>query len=391
MITPTHILCHYAEIGLKGQNRGYFERKLKDNIKLQAKTFFPGSIGKIDRLQGRFLIPISEQGLNNLSRLITIFQSIPGIAWFAPVKKIEPDLEVMKSEALGALENESFDSFRVTARKTYSPFPLSKMEIHTTIGDVLCSHYGKKVSLSDPDINCHIDLLYSSCYIYLKKIQGIGGLPIGSASPVAVMLSGGIDSPVAAYYTMKRGTRAVFVHFHSVPLVSPASVDKVKRTVEILRKYQPKATLYLVEFASIQNEIFAHCDPRYLVLLYRRFMVRISTKIGTLAHAKALVTGESIGQVASQTIENITVVEQASSIPILRPVIGFDKHEIIDIAKSIGTYEVSIEPHQDCCTLYVPAHPATKARLIDIEKEESKLEVDHLVEKAVDTVEIVKY
>lgn len=391
MIQPTHILCHYAEIGLKGQNRSYFERKLRGNIKLQVKTFLPGAVTKIERLQGRFIIDLSDLGKEKIDELITILKNIPGIAWFAPVKSIEPDLDNMIREAIQSFENETFDSFRVTARKTYTSFEHAKQHIHNTIGARLNEIYGKRVDLTQPDLTCYFDLLYKNCFIYINKYYGIGGLPIGSGGAVAVMLSGGIDSPVAAYYAMKRGTRAVFVHFHSIPHVSPASVEKVKNTVEILRKFQPLATLYLIEFAPLQDEIYANCDPKYLILLYRRFMVRITNIIAELSHAKAIITGESIGQVASQTLENMAVVDDVSEYPILRPVIGFDKQEIIEIARKIGTFEISIEPHQDCCTLFVPAHPATKARLIDIERQESRLNIDELVSQAVSTAEIIKY
>ncbi|NQV36747.1 MAG: tRNA 4-thiouridine(8) synthase ThiI [Candidatus Marinimicrobia bacterium] len=391
MIHPTHILCHYAEIGLKGQNRSYFERKLRDNIKLQIKTFSPGTFSKIERLQGRFLLHLSEVGKQNIVQLTEILQNIPGIAWFAPVQSIDPDFDNMIQEAIQAFKDENFDSFRVAARKTYSNFEHAKQHIHNTIGARLNETYGKRVDLTNPDLTCYIDLFYNYCFIYLKRFSGIGGLPIGSGGAVAVMLSGGIDSPVAAFYAMKRGTRAIFVHFHSVPHVSPASIEKVKQTVEILRKFQPLATLYLIEFAPVQNEIYANCDPKYFVLLYRRFMVRITNKIAELSHAKAIITGEAIGQVASQTLENIAVVDPVAEFPILRPVIGFDKQEIIEVARRIGTYDISIEPHQDCCTLFVPAHPATKAKLIDIERQEAILNIDELVTKAIETADIVKY
>ncbi len=391
MIRPTHILLHYAEIGLKGQNRRYFEKKLRDNVKLQFKVFLPGVFIAIERVQGRFIIELSPEGISSIDQVISVLKNIPGIAWFAPVKSIEPDMDTIISEAIASFKDEDHESFRVTARKTYSPFEHPKQHIHNVVGEKLNEQYRKPVNLDHPDLTCFIDLLYNHCFLYLHKYQGIGGLPIGSGSPVAVMLSGGIDSPVAAFYAMKRGTRAVYVHFHSVPRVSPASIDKVKKTVEILRKFQPLSTLYLVEFAPLQDVIYANCNPKYLVLLYRRFMIRITNRISKMTHAKAIITGESIGQVASQTLENIAVVDDVADLPVLRPVIGFDKQEIIEAARNIGTYEISIEPHQDCCTLYVPDHPATKARLHDIKTEEEKLNIDELVNEALTSVEIIKY
>lgn len=391
MIHPTHILCHYAEIALKGRNRGFFEAKLKQNLALHFKLRLPGALQRIKRLKGRFLLELTPAGQDKIEKVIEVLSTIPGIANFAPAIRVEPDLDAVQSQAVAILENLEYDSFRVTTRKAYSNFPNSKHSVNEIVGAKLVETYHKKVNLSAPDLTCHIDFLYNSAWLYTDKIPGIGGLPVGGSSSVCVMLSGGIDSPVAAYYAIRRGTRAIFVHFHSVPRVSPASIEKVRRTVEILRKYQPKATLYLVEFAPVQDEIFAQCDPRLLVLLYRRFMVRVTNRIASTVNAKAIVTGESIGQVASQTLENIAVVDAVSELPILRPVIGFDKVDIIRDAKKIGTYDISIEPHQDCCTLYIPDNPATMANLEDVEREESKLDIDRLVEEAVNLAAIERY
>ncbi len=386
----THILVHYAEIGLKGQNRSYFERKLKENIKLQVKTFCPGAVRKIDRLQGRFLLTVSPEIAHDPAALIAILKNIPGIAYFAPALESVPDLETIIADLSRIVRDKDVQSFRITARKTYSPFPHSKQHVHNLVGARIQEKFGWKVNLSEPDLNLHIDFVRTQVFIYLDKIAGLGGLPIGSSAPGIVMLSGGIDSPVAAYYAMKRGMVVTYVHFHSVPHVSPASIEKVKRMAGILKKFQPLSLLYLIEFAPIQNEIFAHCDPKYLVLLYRRFMVRIANELAKARHAKAVITGESIGQVASQTIENIAVVNQVSELPILRPVIGFDKQDIIAVARDIGTFDISIEPHQDCCTLYVPDHPATKARILDLEREEHKLQVNELVAQAIASAEAIK-
>ncbi|MFQ6605496.1 MAG: tRNA uracil 4-sulfurtransferase ThiI [Fidelibacterota bacterium] len=386
----THILVHYAEIGLKGQNRAYFERKLKDNIKLQARTFCPGALEKIERLQGRLLLTVSQEQPDYAVALTSVLKNVPGIAYFAPAMTTEPDLNGITDDVINLVQSLKPSSFRITARKTYSPFPHSKQHLHNVIGARINETFGWPVNLTTPDLNIHIDFVRSQVFIYLNKIPGIGGLPIGSSAPGVVMLSGGIDSPVAAFYALKRGMVLTYLHFHSVPHVSPASIDKVKRMAGVLTKFQPRAMLYLIEFAPIQNEIFAQCDPKYLVLLYRRFMVRIANAIAIDRHARALITGESLGQVASQTIENITVVNEISELPILRPVIGFDKQEIITVAKQIGTFDISVEPHQDCCTLFVPDHPATKARSIDLAREESKLAIDSLIQKAIESAEIVK-
>ncbi|MEE9190281.1 MAG: tRNA uracil 4-sulfurtransferase ThiI, partial [Candidatus Neomarinimicrobiota bacterium] len=242
--------------------------------------------------------------------------------------------------------------------------------------------------LSNPGLTCYIDVLKDEAFIFISKIQGPGGLPVGASGKVAVLLSGGIDSPVAAYYILKRGGKAVFVHFHSVPYVTEASIDKVRDIIEIMKKFQSKSKLYLIEFAPVQNEIMEYCEPKYRVLHYRRFMVAIADKIAKRENAKALITGESLGQVASQTLENIAVVEDSAQLPILRPLIGYDKQDIINKAQEIGTYEISILPHQDCCTLFVPKHPATKARLSDVRNSESNLDVESLVNTAVENATV---
>jgi thiamine biosynthesis protein ThiI len=260
--------------------------------------------------------------------------------------------------------------------------------LNEDVGEVIFEKMNKSVNLKYPEVTCFIDVLDEGTFLFTEKIQSAKGLPVGVSGTVIVMLSGGIDSPVAAYYAMKRGMRIIYVHFHSVPLVSEASVEKVRDTVAILKKYQPRSKLYLLKFAAIQQQIMVDCYEKLRVVLYRRYMMKIAEKVAELENAKAIYTGEALGQVASQTIENITVVEESVKLPIMRPLIGFDKLEIISKAQEIGTYDISILPHEDCCTLYVPKHPATKARLIDIQKNEASLDSDILIEESLKTAEI---
>lgn len=382
---PTHIICHYSEIGLKGKNRIFFEKKLIENIK---RALNPDFFIVFQRLRGRFLIELTKSGQESTSQIREILINIFGLAYFAFAYESESDLDIIKSDSLKLMKRLEFDTFRVTARRIDSRFPYTSQELNEDVGEVIFEKMNKSVNLKYPEATCFIDVLDEGTFLFTEKIQSAKGLPVGVSGTVIVMLSGGIDSPVAAYYAMKRGMRVIYVHFHSVPLVSEASVEKVRDTVAILKKYQPRSKLYLMKFAAIQQQILVDCYEKLRVVLYRRYMMKIAEKVAALENAKAIYTGEALGQVASQTIENITVVEESVKLPIMRPLIGFDKLEIISKAQEIGTYEISILPHEDCCTLYVPKHPATKARLIDIQKNEASLDSDVLIEESLKTAEI---
>jgi len=386
--TPTHIICHYSEIGLKGKNRNYFEKILKDNIKDALNTSVPESFVNIQRLRGRFLIELTELGQNSTAQIKETLINIFGLAYFAFAYESQSDMDIIKSDSLELMNRLEFETFRVTARRIDSKFPYTSQNLNEYVGEVIFEKMNKSVNLKYPEATCFIDVLDEGTFLFAEKIQSAKGLPIGVSGTAVVMLSGGIDSPVAAYYAMKRGMQVIYVHFHSVPLVSEASVEKVRDTVEILKKYQPKSKLYLIEFAAIQQKIMVDCNEKLRVVLYRRYMMKITEKVAELEYASAIYTGEALGQVASQTIENITVVEESVKLPIMRPLIGFDKLEIIEKAQEIGTYDISILPHEDCCTLYVPKHPATKARLIDIQKNEASLESESLIRDSLETAEI---
>ena len=385
---PTHIICHYSEIGLKGKNRIFFERKLKENIKHALNASIPDSFVTIQRLRGRFLIKLTQYGQASTSQIKEILINIFGLAYFAFAYESEPDLDIIKLDSLDLLKRLEFSTFRVTARRIDSNFPYTSQELNEEVGAEILKKLDKIVNLKYPEATCFIDVLDEGTFLFSEKIQSAKGLPIGVSGTVIVMLSGGIDSPVAAYYAMKRGMHVIYIHFHSVPLVSEASVEKVRDTVAILKKYQPRSKLYLIKFAPIQQQIMVDCYEKLRVILYRRYMMKIAEKVAEIEKAKAIYTGEALGQVASQTIENITVVEESVNLPIMRPLIGFDKLEIISKAQEIGTFEISILPHQDCCTLYVPKHPATKAKLIDVLKNEASLDNDALINKALDTAQV---
>ncbi len=385
MMIPTHILCHYSEIGLKGKNRKYFENKLKDNLSYSLRIACPGCVESVKRLYGRILICLSEKGQQSFNEIEETLTNVFGAAYFAPAIETELDLDKIKKSALKVLSKEIFTTFRITARCSNQQFPFSAQKVNEEVGATVVENLGKRVNLSEPEITCFIDILQDAAYLYLEKIQGPGGLPIGVSGKVVSLISGGIDSPVAAYYLLKRGAQMIFLHFHSVPYTNRASIEKVREVVRVLNKFQMKAKLILAELAPIQREIMTATDEKFRVILYRRFMFSITEAIAKKVRATAIITGESLGQVASQTLENMGVIEEVTKLPVLRPLVGMDKQEIINHAKTIGTYDISIQPDQDCCSLFVPKHPATKAKLEDILLNEKNLNVEELVNNSLET------
>ena len=285
----------------------------------------------------------------------------------------------------------SFNTFRVSTKRADTRFPLPSVDLDREIGAHLCALTGKPVSLRYPDLTVAVEMLPREAYVSVQKEAGAGGLPVGVSGKVACLISGGIDSPVAAYRMMKRGCKAVFVHFHGRPYVSRASEDKVRDIVELLTPYQLYSRVYLIPFGEIQRRIVLGAPTAVRVVLYRRMMMRIAEEVARTEHCWGLVTGDSLGQVASQTPGNLVVVEEAAHLPVLRPLIGMDKIEITDQAQRIGTFETSIEPDQDCCRLFVPPHPTTKANLDHIRKIERGLDLDDMVKQGVAGTELAEF
>ncbi|MFH1314882.1 MAG: tRNA uracil 4-sulfurtransferase ThiI, partial [Candidatus Uhrbacteria bacterium] len=298
---------------------------------------------------------------------------------------VKNDFDLIQETALELVRSSESDwqTFKVITKRSHKLFPATSMEVSRDVGARVLEQTKKAVDIHNPDLTIQIEITEKQTYIFTEKIPGAGGLPVGSSGTVVSLLSGGIDSPVASWQLMKRGCQVIFVHFHSAPQTSQEAIDKVQELSELLSPWQIKTKLYLVPFLNIQKEIVKECRGEYRVVLYRRFMYRIAEQIAEQENAKALVTGESVGQVASQTIENIATINDAVTIPILRPLIGLDKIEIIDRAKQIGTYELSILPHEDCCSLFVPRHPVTKSNIGVARKEEGKLDVDKLITNAI--------
>ena len=384
------ILCHYAEVGLKLGNRRFFENWLRQNIKAALNRTIPNKKFTVRRLYGRIMIELDDDPIINQEEITQALSNTFGLAYFAFAKYVAQEIKGIREMALAALQDKEFDTFKIKTRRPDQQFLFSAQHVNEDVGAFILSKMDKTVQLKDPDITCYIDIVQGAVYIYTEKIPGPGGLPTGANGKVVGLLSGGIDSPVASILAMKRGAAVTFVHFHSVPLTTEESIDKVKQITTVLSHYQSRIHLYLVALTPIQKEIMVKTKEKYRIILYRRFMFRIAEIIARKKKARALVTGESLGQVASQTLDNIAAIEAVSSMPILRPLIGLDKLEIINLAKDYGTYDISILPDQDCCSLFLPKSPATKAKKQFIEAEEENLAVDNLVQDAIDSIEIIK-
>jgi thiamine biosynthesis protein ThiI len=317
------------------------------------------------------------------SRLKEVF----GVAKFYKGYELPQDLDGLKARIPEFLEGRSFKSFRITTNRADKRFPMNSGQVNRDLGAFVQQLTGAEVSLKYPDLSIYVDIQTNGFLIYFEEVRAHGGLPVGVSGKVAVMLSGGIDSPVAAWQMMKRGCQAMYVHFHSYPLVDRTSMEKAVDLVEHLTRHQYESNLFMAPLGEIQKKIILTCPPSYRIVLYRRFMVRITEVLARRNRAKAIITGESCGQVASQTLENIAVVDACAGMPILRPLIGTNKEEIVDMAHNIGTFETSILPDQDCCSLFVPKHPETKANLDTVLRLEEALSVEEMVAEAVENTE----
>ncbi len=375
---------HYAEVGLKGKNRIFFEKRLANNIKLALRGT---GYAAVKRLHDRILVHLGQHA--DISEIKRRLHRIMGIAHFEISCRTEADLTAIKTAALRQIQRLSCESLKVETKRADKTFPLTSPQVSAEVGGYLIKETGARADMHNPDVTCWVKITHEAAYISTEKIRGIGGLPVGVSGKVLVMLSGGIDSPVAAWQMIKRGAKAVFIHFYSYPYTDKASLEKVIEIAEILAVSNYRSAVYLVPFADLQQTIVSATPAPFRVLLYRRMMTRIAERVAAMVDAEALVTGESLAQVASQTLTNLRTIEAIAEIPILRPLIGEDKIEIVEKAQRIGTYDVSTRPHQDCCSLFVPKHPATRASLTELEDAESGLDVDALVEDALNNLEKV--
>ncbi|RCK72231.1 MAG: tRNA S(4)U 4-thiouridine synthase (former ThiI) [Ignavibacteriae bacterium] len=376
------IVVHHHEIGLKGKNRSYFEKHLLRNVRLALRDLLPQN--NITGGYGRFIIYLTEK---NQEEIIERLKKIFGLSNICFGFETEQSIEKFIQVAKILLKDKSFNTIKVHASRADKNFPLNSMQINSEVGKFLCDRFKVRANLSQPDITIYIELANKLAYIYLSKIEGAGGLPAGISGRVVSLISAGFDSPVASYKLMKRGAYIIFVHFHSYPYVSNSSIEQVQSIVKKLTSYQFYSKLYLVPFAECQKEIVLKTDQKLRVILYRRMMIRVAEKIAEMEKANALVTGEALGQVASQTLQNIKVIDAVSNLPILRPLIGSDKEEIIKVANLIGTYEISKEPYDDCCSFLNPKNPETWADYNEVLNAEKNLNIDEMLKSLIESLE----
>ena len=374
----THVIVKTHELALKGKNRPWFMRRLTQNLRMATR-----GAGVARVWQAQLMIGLSLEDESAWPEVKDRVMDCFGVAKFFLAYEFPQDLDQIQEALPAMLEGRKFQSFRIETNRADKRFPMTSPEVNTKLGRFVEDVTGARVDLSNPDLTIYLDIQTRGILLYFDETRAHGGLPVGSSGRVAVMLSGGIDSPVAAWHMMKRGCPATYVHFHSYPLVDRSSIEKAGELVQHLARFQRQSELILAPLAEIQRRIIVETPPAYRVLLYRRFMLRITERLAKQSRVKALVTGESCGQVSSQTIENIAVVDDVANMPVLRPLIGLNKEEIVGMARNIGTFPISIQPDQDCCSLFVPRHPETRGRLETVERLEQGLPVDELVAEAV--------
>lgn len=383
------LIVRCGEVALKGMNKPYFERMLVDRIRRNLKSF-----KGVDIKRQEGLIFIRAEKDLDIDAIIKETAKVFGVASISKAVEAEPELNAIGEAAveymMNLIETRGVQTFKVEAKRADKNFPVKSPEIGRIIGaKVLVGCKVLKVNVHEPDVLLHVDVRSDKAYIYEGKVNGFGGLPLGTNGKGMILLSGGIDSPVAAWMMAKRGMMIEAVHFHSYPYTSPRAQEKVEDLAKILSTYVGKFKMHTINLLPIQEQIVMNCPEEETTILVRRFMMRIAERIAEKTDCMMLITGENLGQVASQTAESLVVTDASVSKPVMRPLIAMDKTEIMDKAKEIGTYEKSIEPYEDCCTVFLPKHPTTKPKLEKILESESKLDCEALIEAAVASAEVI--
>ncbi len=377
-------LIHYTEIGLKGRNRAAFENRLKHNLAFACRDLLQSPV---ERVSSRLLVPIQDPA--GAEPVMRACSAVPGVANVSDalvlsreMRDIRKAARIALAEGVEAAGDRGVRTFAVDARRSNTDHPRTSSEMNIEVGADLQSSSGLAVDLRSPDVTVYVEVVQGAAYVYSRRLPGPGGLPVGTSGKVVSLLSAGIDSPVASWMMAKRGAVIVAVHFSGAPQTADTSTSDVFDMVSLLEPAGGIARVYVVPFGDLQRHISLECPPDLRVLLYRRLMMRVSEAVALAEGAGALVTGESLGQVASQTLENIAAIDAAARLPVLRPLIGADKSEIIREARRLGTYEISIRPHPDCCTLFMPRTPATHATVFEVDAAEERLDVPGMVATA---------
>lgn len=377
------IIIRYSEIHLKGNNRDYFENALISNIKAALQGFEYD----FSRSNARYVIRNFDE--SQTDKIVDVVKNVFGVHSLSIAEEVPSEYEAISQAAVALAPKKG--TFKVNTNRADKKFPIHSMTLSADVGgDILQKNPDLTVDLFSPEHVVNIDIRENGkTFVYCNVIKAVNGMPVGTGGRGVVMLSGGIDSPVAAYMMAKRGMYFRAVHFHSYPYTSLQAKQKVLDLAKIIKKYTLRMTVDVVSFTEIQTAIHEKCPEEYMITIMRRFMMRIAEKIAKNNGAGAVITGESLGQVASQTLESITSTNSVATLPVFRPLIGFDKDEIIEISQKIGAFETSILPYEDCCTIFLPKKPVTKPRLSAVEKVESALDVDALVENAMQNIETI--
>lgn len=375
------IVVHYAEVGLKGRNRRQFEDRLAGNL---ARSLRGLTRAEVRWCYGRLLVEVAESAPQDrvFERLARVF----GVAYLSRATVCEPTWEAIERAVDARVESAEFQSFGVRARRSDHSHPFTSSDLCERLGARIVERTGKRVDLTSPDLWIEIHVLSTEAILLHGRIQGPGGLPVGSSGKAVSLVSGGIDSPVASWMALKRGCQLEYVHFHSAPFTNEASQDKVRELIASLGAWSGPAKLWLVPFGELQRRLVAEAPASPRIVLYRRFMLRIAEALAKRVGARAIVTGDSLGQVSSQTLANLDTIGRAATLPVLRPLVGLDKSEIIERARAIGSFEISIEPDEDCCSYLMPRRPATWASPLEIDEIERKLDVPGWVAEVLEQV-----
>ncbi len=378
-----HILIRYGELSLKGKNRNSFIKQLFANVKTALKSF-PAL--EFERQHDRMYIYLHEEDATKVSDTLS---RVFGISSFSLAVKTKPDMDEIVQACLDSLPLQEEKTFKVAARRSDKTFPLISDQINRQVATAILKNSVWKVNVKDPDVKVVIEVHQDAAYIMTNKMAGAGGYPVGVGGKAMVLLSGGIDSPVASYLMMKRGVHIECIHFAAPPYTSQNAQDKVMKLAELISPYQGEIVVHVVPFTDLQLAIYQNADESYAITLMRRMMMRIAAKLAERRHCQAIATGESIGQVASQTLESMQAINAVTTMPLIRPVVCMDKVEIIDLSKKIGTYDTSILPFEDCCTIFTPKNPVTKPRIDKCERYESRFDWEKLVDRCVDDVKSI--
>ncbi len=381
------LILHHHEITLKGDNRGYFEGQLRRNISRALADCLPSE--NIRGGYGRFVIELNPDSPKNeiLDRIMRVF----GLSNVCIGVKVPQDIEAFCTAAGDMLKSHAFKTIRVDTRRPDKRFPVSSMEVNRRVGEYLCRKFDVRADMTTPDRSVHIEIADGTAYVYLEKLTGLGGLPVGTSGRLVALLSAGFDSPVACWMMMRRGAVIHPVHFHSMPYTGRESVDQVRQLVQCLARYQLGMKVTIIPLADVQQEIVRLSPQPLRVVLYRRMMIRLAQSVAAREKAEGLVTGESVGQVASQTLRNIRVIDEAASLPVYRPLAGTDKEEIITLARKIGTHDISREPYDDCCSFLAPRSPETWADFDAVHKAEDQLDIPRLISETLHRAELEAY